>query len=531
MQTKKVPSFFTLSKEKRILLKYKTPERAKAFRKLLEELGPAFVKLGQYLAQREDILPEEYIKELILLQDHVGTIPFDEIYKIIYDELDGKFHNIFKSIEREPIASASISQVHSAELVNGDKVAVKVMKPATRKIIEQDISLIIEIARNIDHNILKHSKISILEIITNLSRSLERETDFLIEASHIEQFYQYYQKKDSSQEIIIPKVYWEATTNNIITMEKLIGHKIEDIYNRSDKEFLETSAKKIIKFCYDQIFNLCIVHADLHKGNIRINDKGQIIIYDFGQTYLLSKNIIIGFIDILNNIEQKNYERVVKTLLSLSEHKNKIPAKDLQYMIEDTKDIILKYYNIPLKRINVGILIKKIFEKYRNYHVSIPTQILMLTKALSYLEITVKQLGPDLNVFLYARQYINRYFYSMVNADNFKSMVFNNSLDFRRILQLVPGSLEGLFKFLMDINSFTKIFSDEIYDFNITFRRTITSLCLSIIVASLVISSSFLIRGSLTEISVGFPYIGFIGYILAFVFSVILIIFLIKSNK
>ncbi len=530
MQTRKLPGFFVHKKAKKLLQRYRNPERARAFRKLLEELGPTFIKLGQYLSQREDILPDEYIVELRNLQENVKTIPYPEIHDIISKELAGGIDQLFKKIDEKPVASASISQVHNAEMVNGDKVVIKILKPAARKLIDQDIRLMSDIARNIDDNILKHSNISTLEIVTNLSRSLERETDFLIEASHIEQFYKFYEKKDGFKDIKIPKVYWNATTSSIITMERLDGKGIDGIIASKNGEFKNKCGERIIHFCYDQIFNMNIVHTDLHKGNIKVEDSGRVVIYDFGQTYLVSKDIVAGFIDILINIEHQKYERVVKTLLSLSEHRDRIPTKTLNFMIEDTKDILFKYYNVPLKRINVGNIIKVLFAKYRNYQVKIPNQILMLAKALSYVEATIKELAPELNMFIYSRQYINRYILKSFNTDNISNIAFNNAMDINRIFKLIPGSVENFLMFMLEINRFTKKFSDEINDINITFRRTITSLCLSIIVASLVISSSFLIRGSITEMVAGIPIFGFLGYILAFIFSIIMIIVLIRSN-
>lgn len=531
MQTSRIPRIFTRNKAKKLLLKYKNPERAQAFRRLLEELGPTFIKLGQYLAQREDLLPPDYINELKNLQENVKTIPFEEIEKILFEELNHRTYEIFESIEEKPIASASISQVHNAVLKTGEEVVIKILKPGTKKLIEQDIGLLLDMAKNIDNNILKNSKVSVYDIIINLSRSLERETDFIIEASHIEQFYKYYEEKDNFKNIRIPKVYWNATSPRFITMERLIGDTIEDIKNTRDREFRNSTGERIAKFCYDQIFYLNIVHTDIHKGNIRVDKEGRIIIYDFGQTYLLSQDIIVGFIDILLNIEKKKYSRVVKTMLYLSEHEDKISAKELQFMVEDTKDILFKYYNVPLGRINVGNIIKTLFQKYRNYSVKIPTQITMLSKALSYLELTIKDLCPELNVFIYAKPYINKYLIGSVNTENLTNLVYNNAIDFTRIFKLLPSSIENLLLFTMQINRFTKKFSDEINDINITFRRTITSLCLSIIVASLVMSSSFLIRGTITEMVIGLPIFAFMGYIMAFIFSIVLIVFLIKSNE
>ncbi len=530
MQTRNIPGFFVRKKARRILQRYRSPERARAFRNLLEELGPTFIKLGQYLSQREDLLPADYIKELKNLQENVKTISYQDIKSILSSELGGDISGIFKSIDENPLASASISQVHKAELLSGHKVVLKILKPEAKRLIEQDISLMLDIARNIDNNILKNSNISILEIITNLSRALERETDFLIEASHIEQFYKFYEQKDSFTNINIPQVFWDATTSNIITMERLDGNSIDSLILKGDRDFNEKCGERIIRFCYDQIFNLNIVHTDLHKGNIKTETGGRVVIYDFGQTYLVSKDIIVAFIDILLNIEHQKYERVVKTLLALSEHRDRIPAKQLNFMIEDTKDIIFKYYNVPLKRINVGNIIKLLFSKYRAYSVKIPNQIMMLSKALSYVEATIKELAPELNMFSYAREYINKYILHSMNRENLSNIAYNNAIDANRIFRLIPGSVENLLTFISELNRFTKKFSDEINDINITFRRTITSLCLSIIVASLVISSSFLIRGSITEVVAGVPVFGLLGYILAFIFSIIMIIVLIKSN-
>jgi len=245
----------------------------------LEELGPTFVKLGQLLSIRPDLLNPDYIKELEKLQDEVPPVAYDEVLKVC-QQGGLNIERDFRSVNPVPLAAASIAQVHEAVLNSGENVVLKVQRPGIEKIIDIDLLILADLGGLLERHTAWGRLYKASEIVAELAGAIRKELDFALEAHNADIFRSHYQGDFS---VLIPKVYWEYSSPKVLTMESLIGIKVSDLAGLKKANLNSTQvAKNLLAALFSQIFEYGFFHADPHPGNIAINAAGQIIFYDFG---------------------------------------------------------------------------------------------------------------------------------------------------------------------------------------------------------------------------------------------------------
>ncbi|MEK7678781.1 MAG: AarF/UbiB family protein, partial [Deltaproteobacteria bacterium] len=271
-----------LTLTQRLMLRKPVPglTDAQRLRLALEELGPTFIKVGQLLSTRPDVLPEEFIIELLKLQDEVAPIPYAGMVKVIEEEFKRPVRELFERIDERPIAAASIAQVHRAVLSTGAEVAVKVQRPGIEGVIETDISILRYLARLIHRHMPESSLYDPNGMVEEFSRVIKRELDFTLEASYMEKFRD--ALKDDAR-VKIPKVYWEMTGKRVLTMEGITGIKVDNV-ERLRAEGINTRkvAHMIADVFFKQVFDLGLFHGDLHSGNIFVISEDKFALVDFG---------------------------------------------------------------------------------------------------------------------------------------------------------------------------------------------------------------------------------------------------------
>ncbi len=415
---------------------------AKKLRQLLQELGPTYIKIGQLLSVRPDLVPPEIIFELEKLQDSVPPFPFATVERIIESELEKPLPQIFSEFIKIPIASASIGQVHRAILKDGSPVVVKIQRPEAREIIEADIDLIKFVARLIRARI---EFVDIEGVVEEFVKSLNRELDYRVEAKHIERFHFNFRGEPL---IRIPLVYWPYTSKRVLTMEYIEGTKLSDLATPESLgidtfELAKHGAKAFMK----QVLVHGFFHGDLHPANLLITPDGKIAYLDFGIVGEIDENDREYITYLLVAIMKKDIEGVVKNCQSIGVD---ISASQIPEMKEDLKKIIDQYYGRKLGDFKIDIIGREFLNLIFQYKLKIPKRFALLAKALITVEGVAQDLYPGFNVIEvakpYAMQLIKEKYKVGQSFEDFTSQIYQNLkllINFPQLFYDVLSKLES----------------------------------------------------------------------------------------
>ncbi|WP_422444198.1 ABC1 kinase family protein [Thermoanaerobacterium sp. DL9XJH110] len=482
-------------------------------RKTLEELGPTFIKLGQMLSTRKDLLPEDILEELEKLQDEVKPFGSQEARQIISEELGKPPGEIFDSLSEEPIAAASIGQVYKATLKNGREAIVKVKRPDIEKIVEKDLEILLDLAGFLEHRTEWARTYGIVDMVEEFADTLRREMDFAREGRNAERLRKYFA---GSREIYIPEVFWEWTTSKVLTMEYLEGVKISEVNAALEYDFdRKNIAETLVRSYFKQILQFGFFHADPHPGNILVLKDGRIGFLDFGMVGVLSDEMKALGTRLVFAVIRKDVDAVADALLEMGIAQKKVNVDELK---KDISRMILKYYDAPIEEIRIGETMTLMLQLARKYQVKVPSEIVILAKTLITLEGILAALAPDVNMVELARPYVNeilRETYSIKGLKNGIARSIEKLKDYgwglpRHSLKVLEMLERGELELILKHEKLDRLIS----------RLDIISnrLAFSIIVASLIIGSSMMANQSrrlfmkIPLAELGFVIAGFLGF-------------------
>lgn len=369
-------------------------------RRVLEELGPAFIKLGQIASTRPDILPENIIAELEKLQDRVGSFPFAKVEEIFLSENKVPLHKVFARFNEEPLAAASIGQVHQAVLHSGEVVAVKIQRPQITRIIETDLEILLNLAEIAEQKLEWARFYCIKDVFKEFADSLLAELDYSLEGHHAERI----AKQFTDQPLIrIPKVFWEYSTKKVLIMEYVDGIKINEHQRLKESGHdLKEVAHCIIEAIFHQIFIEGFFHGDPHPGNILVLPNGSIAFIDFGMVGRLSPEMKTNVASLVIAMIRKNPEHILKTILNTG-----VAPEDVRISLlrEDINGLKEKYLDLPISQISLGTAIKEMFTITFKHRIRIPADLTLLGKVLLTLEGIIEMLDPELSIINIAQPF------------------------------------------------------------------------------------------------------------------------------
>lgn len=378
--------------------------RGEHIREMMEELGPTFVKFGQLLSTRPDLMPADIIVELRKLQDEVREFPAEQAHATIEAELGLSVEQLFLEFEDRPIAAASIGQVHRAVLPNGDRVIVKVQRPEAERQVQSDLDLLYQIAHLVEDHTRQELFFDPVGVVDQFARGIRNELDYRIEARNAERFGEYFQDDET---VVIPKVYWQYSTPRVLTLEFVEGTQVADL----DLEAMDIGERKqvatvIAEAWFQQIFIHGFFHGDPHPANILVQDSNTIALVDFGIAGRLSgkerQNIISLFLDVMN----ERIEKVPRRLAALGVE---FPREKESEFVVETRDMFAKYFGTSLGQLDPVSVFRDIFGAIYRLKLKLPTQYLLLDKAVATLEGIGTQICPQFNVFEVAQPYVREF--------------------------------------------------------------------------------------------------------------------------
>jgi ubiquinone biosynthesis protein len=374
--------------------------RGRHLRDMLDELGPTFVKFGQLLSTRPDIVPPDIIAELRGLQDDVRPFPYADVEKTVLEELGQPVERLFTEFDERPLAAASIGQVHRATLPNGRRVAVKVQRPNAPRQIEADLSLMYQAAKVAKERIRALDFIDTNEIVDEFARSIRQELDYRMEARNAEGFHKNFA---GHPHVSVPRVYWTYTRARVLTLEYLEGVQLADLeLEQWSLDQRRRLAYLITEAWMTMIFRHGFFHGDPHPANILVLSPERIGLVDFGLTGKLTDEDMSKLTRLFIDAASENIEMLPRRLADLGV---RYPKGREQQFVSELRELYHRYYGASLQEIDPMQLIREAFGLIYTMNLRLPTRFVMLDKAIATLGSVGVELYPDFNVFEVAKPY------------------------------------------------------------------------------------------------------------------------------
>ncbi len=374
--------------------------RGQHLREMLDELGPTFVKFGQLLSTRPDVVPPDIIVELRALQDDVRPFPFDDVRRVVVEDLGQPIERLFLDFAETPLAAASIGQVHRATLPNGRRVAVKVQRPEAPRQIEADLALLFQAARLTKERIHAFDFIDAEQLVDEFARSIRQELDYRLEARNADQFHKSFA---GHPHVRIPRVYWSYTRARVLTLEYLEGEQLADLdlaaWSLDERRRL---AYLIAEGWMTMIFRHGFFHADPHPANILVLGREQIGLVDFGLTGKLTDDDMSKLTRLFIDAANENIDALPKRLADLGV---RYPRELEEQFHAELRELFYRYYGASLSEIDPLQVIREAFALIYRMNLNLPTRFVMLDKAIATLGSVGIELYPDFNVFEVAKPY------------------------------------------------------------------------------------------------------------------------------
>jgi len=505
---------------------YKKVEKYNRWERLrmaFQELGPTFIKFGQIMSNRPDLLPPELLSELKKFQDSVPPFDSEEALRIIEEDLGKPADQLFVDFENEPIAAASIAQVHRAKLSNNEKVAIKIRRPGIEKKIYADLEIMRELAELIEERIDAASLYRPVKIIDEFESNIRNELDMRVEASHIKRFETNFQE---DKNIHVPRIYGELTGKQVLTMEYIDGVKAGEV-NQSqelDGKFLaDIGANCLLK----QIFEHGFFHADPHPGNLFFMKGNVICFIDYGIMGRLDIEQREKLEDLLLAIANRDPGKATQAVLKLSEHKD-VDERELEGEMEY---FFNKYSYLSLEEFKFSEYISDITRSLVKHRVYLPSEYFMLIKSLITIEGVARQLNPDFNVVDAIRPYAEKILKQKYSISGILKRAGNALAETASILRTLPGDLDKLVKNIVEGEVKINLKHRGLDSLTRKLDQASNRVAYAIVLAALIIGSSLLVLADIPPHWHEMPIIGIIGFVGAAVMGFWLLLSILRHGK
>lgn len=491
----------------------------------MQELGPTFIKIGQFLSTRPDIIPEEIVKHLEKLLDEIPPFPAEIAMALVEEELGSPLDKAFKWFNPVPLASASLSQVHEAITYDGCSVAVKIQRPEIREMIDQDIQIIYSISNFLTKRTELSKSYDFTGLAIDFENQIHEELDFIVEATSIEVLAE---NLKNFELIKLPKVYHDLSTKTVLTLEMINGFKV------TDKEMLDMDphirqklAVQLLEAYLKQILEDGFFHADPHAGNIFVLPEGRLALIDLG---------IIGKLDsetrgnvtklLLSFVEQETAE-VTDTAIRMSTMESHPVLGKIR---QDIGRLITKMYNRPAHEVNIGQAVIEIMQIVMKHNLKMPSSLGMFGKTMLYVEQISRQLDPEINYMRFITSQSQRLLYERIRNVFAAPRVIRNMLDLNDFIFDIPPKAHTILQKLAEDNISIRFDHVGLEDLEEELDSVANRMSFAIIVAALIIGSALILRVETGPFYFGLPIIGIAGFVIASLLGLYLIYTIIRSR-
>jgi ubiquinone biosynthesis protein len=502
-------------------------QRGVHLREMLEELGPTFVKFGQLLSTRPDIVPPDIIAELRSLQDDVRPVPFEQVEQVVETELGLSLERAFLEFESTPIAAASIGQVHRATLPNGRRVAVKVQRPGAPKQIEADIALLHQAAKIAKERIRALDFVDTRELVDEFARSIRAELDYRSEARNAERFRRNWA---GDPHVVIPRVYWSYSRSRVLTLEYLEGTQVADLpLEAFTLEERHRLTQRMAEAWMTMIFKHGFFHADPHPANILVLEGDRIGLVDFGQSGQLTDDDMSRLTRLFIDAANENVDMLPRRLSELGV---RYPRKNEEAFRQRLRELYYKYYGSTLSEIDPVQVIREAFQLIYSMNLRLPTRFVMLDKAIATLGSVGIELYEDFNVFEVAKPYARSLLRGRLTPHSLARQGRRELTRLGAMAAEFPYQLHDVMEELRDGEIEVGFVHKGLDDFMLRLTTALNRLVVALVVVGGLIGSSLI--GIFTKSGphvLGVNIISFIGFLLSGVLGVWLLWGVIRSGR
>ncbi|MEE9398131.1 MAG: AarF/UbiB family protein [Methylococcales bacterium] len=481
-----------------------TPERV---RKALEEMGPTFIKLGQILATRVDLFSPDWIKEFEKLQDQIPALPFDIIKKRLEEDLGSDLDTVFAFIDEQPLAGASIAQVHRARLITGKEVVIKIRRPGIRRTVEADLRLLERLARIAETEISEIRRYQPQEVVRQFTLSLHRELNLAIESRNADRMRNNFANDPN---IVIPFHHWHLVDERINVQDYVQGFNSRDLDGIKQagldrKTLAVRGANAVLKMILIDGF----FHADPHPGNIVYLSGNRIAFFDFGMVGRLTEYRREQVVDLMHSMAIRDPNRIVEVLLDWSDD----TLVETDILVVEVDDFIDTYHSVPLKQLKLSNLIIDLADLMRAHQLVLPPDLTLLFKALITLEGLGRQLDPNFDIVSEAAPFLEQAMVDRYRPDILMKRSWRSFTGMMDILTGMPEDLRRLLRAVRGGNVRLNINLSQLEHFGLQLDRAASRLTVGLITAALIIGSSIVMTVSGGPTLFGLPALGLIGFL------------------
>lgn len=499
--------------------------RGQRIKLAIEELGPTFIKLGQILSTRYDIVPEDISLELASLQDDVYEVPIDEIRRIFKSETGLEIGEVFETFTDKPLAAASIGQAHRGTLKTGESVVVKIQRPNIKNTIEQDTQILKTMADLVDKNLKTNGVINARDIIDEFSESIKRELDYIHEAHSAQKIKTNFIKNKT---MMIPKIYWDVTTKKIITMEEISGIKVTNTAAIEERGWSkEAISAHVANLFMEQVFLHGVFHGDPHPGNIIIVDEFVVSFIDFGIVGYIDNQMLDFIITTLRAISEKNIDKIIEKLVDIDAFTIDTDETGLR---QDIFNIINYYFDLPMSKIDFGEGLNEFLMVLYRYNLRVPAQLSLLMKAMITLEGTLKGLNPQFNLMKISSDVISKLKKKKLESLNIKDTL-NTTLNIYDTCKKIPGQMLSILNKVEKNQIKITMKQEGLEVLESEINNLTNKISLSLLVSSLIVGSSIVIHANIRPKIFDIPVFGLFGYLVGLIMGLWFIISAIRSRR
>ena len=495
-------------------------------RHILEELGPTFVKFGQILSLRGDLLPAELIIELEKLQDSVAPVSFEEIMGVLKKALGEPLEDIFSVIEDEPLAAGSLAQVHRAVLKEEDiPVALKIRRPDIVRTVEIDLQILEGAAPYLCEHLEFARTYDFVNLVKELKRALLRELNFTLEARNM----QIVSKNMAGEkDVIIPEVYESWTRSSVLTMDLIEGVKLKDLKpgNITEREQLAQIGLRVV---VKQVLENGFFHADPHPGNFLIVDDKELCLIDWGVVGILPSETRYELVALISAIVDMEAEKVFDILVSLTGAN--VAQINERLMLRDILEILHLYHSVTVGKLDLGQLLMDLNNMLRTHHLKLPSDLALMFKAMVTVEGTARRFYPELDVIAEIEPFIRR-----LGTERWKpSQIWHRfARQLRSYLKLqssLPGAIQRILQKVEQGDLNIKFKHENLGGLQNSLDNVSNRLSFSIILGSLIIGSSMIITTGVKPLIFGYPVIGLVGYLISAILGLFVVISIFRGKR
>ncbi len=505
------------------LARLSRPER---LRLAFEELGPTFIKLGQVLSSRPDLLPPAYMTELARLQDEIPPVPWTEIDGVFQRECGVAAESLFPEFEHESMAAASIGQVHRARMANGQRVVVKVRRPGIAQLVAVDLEIFSHIASLMEQYLEELRGHSPSTVVEEFAESLHRELDFSVELANIQRFARQFR---GNPQIHVPAVFPELCSSRILVMEYIEGIKASDTARLQAEGYdLSLVARRGANLVMEQIFRHGFFHADPHPGNLFILPGNVVCFIDFGQMGRLSRRDQEDFTALVMSLIRKDEHEMVSGVLRTTLQQGEVNRERLE---RDLLFLVDRYLYQPLDKLEAAKIFQDLLALVTRHHLSFKPSLYLMMKALSTLEGVGMMLDPRLQLFTLARPFMRRLQLERVQPRRLAEDAASLGLGYYRLLRVLPDDLRHILRQLQSGQLKLGFEHQGIAPLQQTLERITNRLAFAIVLAALIVGSSLIVLSGIPPRWHNVPVIGLFGFLLAACMGFGLLISMIRHRR